>query len=173
MTKSRLLLLFCLSFVAGIFLSSIVVVSQLIILGFLILGIFLISLFWKYEKSLIVGFSIIFLVLGIWRFQLADFKAQNNDLRKYVNQEQKVVLLGIVSFQPKTGINSSQITLKTEQLTFNDQRITVSGLVLVNTGRYPEYSYGDKIKVKGFLKTPSEDISGFNYKNYLKKEGIL
>jgi len=172
MTISRVFFFFCLSFIFGIFLSSIIVIPQLFILGFLILGIFLISLFWKRKKPVIIGFSIFFLVLGIWRFQQADLRAENNDLRKHVNQEQKIILSGIVASEPKTGTNNSKITLKTEQLIYDNQQIAVSGLVLINTGRYPKYLYGDRIKARGFLKAPSEDINGFNYKNYLKKEGI-
>jgi len=172
MTRSRVFFFFCLSFIFGIFLSSIIVIPQLFLLSFLILGIFLISVFWNHEKSVIIGFSILFLVLGIWRFQQADLKVQNNDLRGYVNQEQKVILSGMIVSEPKTGTNSSKITLKTEQLICGNQQIAVSSLVLINTGRYPEYLYGDRIKAKGFLKAPSEDINGFNYKNYLKKEGI-
>jgi competence protein ComEC len=172
MTKSRLFLFFCLFFIAGLFLGSIAFDSQLITLGFLILGIFLISVFWKYKNLVFIGFSLLFLVLGIWRFQSADFKVQNNELKKYANQEQKVILSGIINEEPKTGPKNVGITLKTEQLTYNDWQIAVSSRVLINTGRYPEYRYGDKIKVEGFLKTPSEDINGFNYKNYLKKEGI-
>ncbi|MEK9135192.1 MAG: ComEC/Rec2 family competence protein [Patescibacteria group bacterium] len=51
------------------------------------------------------------------------------------------------------------------------QKIVVNG-VLVTTGRYPEYKYGDKLKITGKLEIPSENINGFNYKDYLKKDGI-
>ena len=44
--------------------------------------------------------------------------------------------------------------------------------ILITTGKYPEYKYGDKLKITGILKEPSEDINGFNYKDYLKKDGI-
>ena len=51
------------------------------------------------------------------------------------------------------------------------QKIVVNG-VLVTAGRYPEYKYGDKLRITGKLEMPSEDIDGFNYKDYLKKDGI-
>lgn len=47
-----------------------------------------------------------------------------------------------------------------------------NGKILVTAGRYPEYRYGDKLEIKGRLKLPSEDINGFNYRGYLKKDGI-
>jgi len=43
--------------------------------------------------------------------------------------------------------------------------------VLVTTQRYPEYQYGDKLKIIGKLETPPV-LEGFNYQDYLKKEGI-
>jgi len=172
MTKSRAFLFFCLSFIIGLTLSSIVLVPQLIMLGFLIVGIFLISIFWTREKLVVVGFSILFFVMGIWRFQAADFNFQNNGLKEYAGGEEKIVLLGVIDDEPKIGQKSIGITLRAEKLTYNDQDITISSKVLINMSRYPEYHYGDKVKVKGALEIPSENIEGFNYKNYLKKEGI-
>ncbi|MCX6760521.1 MAG: ComEC/Rec2 family competence protein [Candidatus Nealsonbacteria bacterium] len=172
MTKSRAFLFFCLSLIAGLFLSSIVFIPQLTMLGFLIAGIFLISIFWEHERPVVIGFSILFFVLGIWRLQAADLDFQNNGLKEYAGQEEKIILLGIIDDEPKIGQKSIGITLKAERLTYNNQDIIVSDRVLINISRYPEYHYGDKIKVKGLLEIPAGNIDGFNYKNYLKKEGI-
>jgi competence protein ComEC len=172
MTKSRAFLFFCLSFVLGLSLSSIASVSQLVMLGFLIFGIFLISIFWTNEKLVVVGFSILFFILGVWRFQVADFNFQNSGLKEYVGKEEKIVLFGVIDSETKIGQKSIGITLGAEQIEYKNQDVIVSGRVLVNISRYPEYHYGDKIKIRGRLEAPSEDIDGFNYKNYLKKEKI-
>ena len=42
---------------------------------------------------------------------------------------------------------------------------------MVTAEKYPEYKYLDKIKITGKLETPGV-IDGFNYKNYLLKDGI-
>jgi len=172
MTNSRAFLIFCLSLILGLSLSSIVFFSQLTMLGFLIIGIFLISVFWMRKAVVIIGFSILFFVLGIWRFQTADLNFQNNGLKEYMGREEKIVILGVIDEEPKIGQKSIGITLKAERLTYSNKDITISGRVLINISRYPEYRYGDKIKAKGLLEIPSENIDGFNYKNYLKKEGI-
>jgi competence protein ComEC len=49
---------------------------------------------------------------------------------------------------------------------------TDKGKILVKTGRYPEFDYGQEIKITGILKEPETQAS-FNYKNYLLKDGIL
>lgn len=53
------------------------------------------------------------------------------------------------------------------------QRLTVcaSGQVLVMTNLYPEYNYGDFVKVSGELQAPPI-ISGFDYESYLARYDI-
>jgi competence protein ComEC len=141
-------------------------------LSFLIIGIFLISTFLGYKKPALIGFSILFFVLGIWRLQAVDFNFQNTGLKEYAGQEEKIVILGVIDDEPKIGQKSASITLRAEQLISENREIIVSGRVMVNVSRYPEYHYGDKINAKGILEMPSENIDGFNYRNYLKKEGV-
>jgi len=140
-------------------------------LGLLILGILLISVFLKYTKLVVAGFCILFLVLGIWRHQVAEFKILNNELRKYNDLGKEIILIGIVSDEPDIRERSIKLTVSIEQLTVDNEIISVSGKILVTTNRYPEYQYGDKLKIIGKLETPPV-FEGFNYKDYLKKDGI-
>ncbi len=128
-------------------------------LGFLILGIFLISVLWKYKKMAVIGFCILFLVLGIWRHQEAQSRIVDSgpSLNELNNSNREVVLTGVISNEPDIREKSIKLRVKT---------------VLITAGRFPEYKYGDKLEIVGLLKTPSEDIEGFNYRNYLQKEGI-
>ena len=73
MTSSKILFYFCLCFIAGIFAGSLIYIAQLFLLGVFILGLFLISLFWKNKKIVLTGFCILFLALGIWRIEKAQF----------------------------------------------------------------------------------------------------
>jgi competence protein ComEC len=162
MTVSRVFLYFCFSFIGGIFLNSITTISQFLMLGFLILGILLISLFWRYKKFVIVGFCLLFLVAGIWRHQITELRTTDNELRKYNDSDQKITLIGQVIKEPDVRENNIKLTIKPEN---------IEGKVLVTTNRYPQYQYGDKLKITGHLKTPQE-FPDFNYKDYLAKEGI-
>jgi len=140
-------------------------------LSFLILGILLISVFWQYKKFVIIGFCILFLVLGIWRHQVALLKIENNELRKFNDLNQNITLIGIVSGEPDIREKSLKITIKVNESLTEDGPRTTTGKVLVTTNRYPEYQYGDKLKISGKLKTPLE-FEDFNYKDYLAKDGI-
>ncbi len=167
MTKSKIFFYFCLSFIGGIFLSSFlpqrdIFSSRIILYVGLILGILLVSALWQCKKIVVAGFSVLFLVLGLWRYQAAELQITNSELRKFNDSNQNIALTGIVAEEPDIRDKITRLIIKIENL----------GKILITTNRYPEYKYGDKLKTKGQLKTPSEDIDGFNYKNYLKKDGI-
>lgn len=158
MTASKILLYFCLSFLGGIFLNSVIKIPQLAMLGVLILGLIFISVLFKYKKLVVIGFSILFLVLGVWRCQMAEIRSTKSEIRNY---DEIITLTGIVVGEPDVRAKSQKLTIKVE-----------GAKILVTTRRYPEYQYGDKLEIIGKLKEPSEDINGFNYKDYLKKDGI-
>lgn len=172
MTSSKIVFYFCLSFIAGIFAGSITFISQLILLGFLILAIFLISLFWNSKRAVLTGFCIIFLMLGVWRMERTQFKIKNNDFLKYNLYGKEVVLKGIVSKEPDIREKSAKLTINNIKIITGDKDISVSGKILITTGRYPRYNYGDLLKIKGKLEEPPV-FEDFNYKDYLLKEGIF
>lgn len=170
MTASKIFLYFCLSFIGGIFISSFFFVSQLVLVAILILGILLISVFWKYKNFVVIGFCFLFLVAGIWRYQKAELKVFNNELRKYNDSGETVTLTGVVMAEPDIREKTQRFTIKIKST--EDGPLLTEGKVLVTANRFPEYQYGDKLKIIGKLKSPMQDIDGFNYKNYLKKDGI-
>jgi len=167
MSVSKIFLYLCLSFIGGIFLNSIFQIPQLLLLGFLILGIFLISVSLSLSLKrkavlMIIGFCLLFLVLGIWRHQIAEKKITNNELRQYNEQYQKTTLTGQIIKEPDIREKNIKLTIKLDNL---------DGKILVTTTKYSQYQYGDKLKITGELLTP-EEFPDFNYKDYLAKEGI-
>lgn len=167
MTKSKIFFYFCFSFIGGIFLSSITTISQIYMLGILILGLILISVFWEYKKFVVIGFCILFVVAGVWRHQIALLKIEDNELRKFNDLDQIATIVGVVRDEPDVREKSIKLIIETES--FNENKI--KGKVLVTVWRYPEYQYGDKLKIIGKLETPKE-IEDFNYPGYLAKDGI-
>ena len=183
MTPSKILLYFCFSFIGGIFLGSFFRVPLFLILVILTFGILLISVFWPFGKLrassgkkqlVVIGFCILFLVLGIWRHQSALSKIENSPLQNFLGKE--ITLIGIVNEEPNIKEKSIKLVIKINK---------ISGKILVTTSRYPEYQYGDKLKITGKLEEPKEFAAskeaslapsgreGFNYKNYLLKDEIL
>ncbi|MFH1181219.1 MAG: ComEC/Rec2 family competence protein [bacterium] len=165
MTASKILLYFCLSFVGGIFINSLVKITQLMTFGVLVLAMILIFVEWQYKKLVFAGFCVLFLVLGIWRHQAAEVPVS---LAGGQNNNEIITLTGIIIDEPDIGLKSQKLTIKYYENGSRD----ISGKILVTTGRYPEYKYGDKLELAGKLEFPSEDVNGFNYRDYLKKDGI-
>ncbi|MFH1575393.1 MAG: ComEC/Rec2 family competence protein [Candidatus Nealsonbacteria bacterium] len=157
MAKSKIFLYFCLSFVLGIAISSFVVISQILMLGILILGIFLASVFWSRKKVVLAGFCLLFLVSGALRHQIVILNIPEIT-------EQNISFTGIIVAEPDVRETNAKLTVKWVE---NRSR----PIVLVTTSRYPEYKYGDKLKITGKLQAPPV-FDDFNYGDYLKKDGI-
>ena len=136
------------------------------------MGILLISIFWKHKKPAVIGFSVLFLVLGIWRHQQMELSITNNELGKLNDSGQNITLIGIVSAEPDIRETNIKLALTNEKLIINDKQVDLEEKILITVRRYPEYNYGDKLKITGKLESPSGDLDGFNYREYLKKDGI-
>lgn len=76
---------------------------------------------------------------------------------------QRVEIIGIVAEPPDVRVNHTKLTVMS--------RTPAAGKVLVNTALYPQYRYGDELRIKCLLATP-EPFEGFAYDKYLAKSGI-
>lgn len=183
MTTSKALLFFCLSFVGGIFLNSFFPTPQFFALFLLISGILLIFIFFPIARVrtkldnlilVVVGFCLFFLALGIWRHQSAVLKVV------YPEEEEVVTFVGIVVAEPDVRSSNTKLTIKS----FGKDSQQIVGKALITVNPYPEYQYGDKMKIKGKLRVPldfaaskeaslaSKGREDFNYRDYLAKDGI-
>jgi len=165
MTKSKIFLYFCLSFIFGIFIASFIKIPLNLLWFLLFFSAFLIfSLFYFFPKKnfFLIGFLIIFLILGISRYQMVSSKSENNKLLE-LNNFKEVNFTGII-------VNDVVFSNKAQKFEFKPENI--NGKILIITNRYPEYHYGNKVKIIGKIEAPDENIEGFNYKDYLKKDGI-
>lgn len=173
MTLSKIFFYFCLAFIAGVFLNSLFFISQPIGLGILFFGTFFlfIASIGKNKKLTVFGLCLFFIFIGSWHYRIAESKILNNKLEEYNDWSQKIILTGVVIQEPEVKINRTRLEVKVEELIINNEKRIVSGKVLVTTDLYPKYDYGDKIKIKGKLKSPPV-FEGFNYKDYLAKQGI-
>ena len=143
MTPSKILFYLSISFVVGIFISSIVKIPQIFSWGFLFLGVLIIitSIFFKRDNFTIVGFCLFFLVLGIIRFQISEFNIKNNELRKF-NDKKEIVLVGKIINEPDVRENYQKLRIEVEN---------PKGIVLITASRYLEYKYLDNVDFNIFL----------------------
>lgn len=160
MTKSKILLYFCLSFISGILLDSLATLPRSVWLGILILGAVLILFSWKHRLALVIGFCLLILLGGIWRHQTAVLPDTLEQVKQYYNQS--IILQGVIIGEPEKRINQQKFEFKAQD---------IPGKILVTTELYPEYGYGDEVEISAQLREPAI-FEDFDYQQYLAKDKI-
>ena len=168
MSKSQIFLFFCLSFIVGVFIQSLINLPQLFWLGILVLGIMAAAVFWGKWKLAVVGFCLMLVFLGAWRFEQHD--SRPNSVKRF-NDKEKIILLGKIIEEPDKRSDKINYKIKTMSYRLNNEVSPIQGNVLLAAKKYPAYQYGDILEIDGKLKTPrsSED---FDYAKYLAKDDI-
>ncbi|MDO8743088.1 MAG: ComEC/Rec2 family competence protein [Candidatus Azambacteria bacterium] len=159
MTKSRVFLFFLLSFIGGVFLYSIIKIPFIYVSGILIMGFS--AFIFGGKNKIIFGICILIFAFGVWR-SFEVFSYNGKPAAENFGAERKINFSGKIVGEPDKRTNFSQYILENE--TF--------GRVLIKTNLYPEYFYGDILKINGKIRKP-ENFSGFDYQNYLAKDNIF
>ena len=154
--KSQVFFYLLSAFIAGVFLASVFDFSQPLIYIFLIIAISVIAIGFKNKLALLTAFMLVAFLLGGARFNF--FNNSSTSLSDSIGQE--VSLVGYVDNEPEVDGTSQRFVLN-----------FVGNRILVTTGSYPRYKFGDPIEVKGELELP-QNFDDFDYVTYLKKDGI-
>jgi competence protein ComEC len=135
-------------------------------IAFGILPLALLPFLRTYYKRIILAAFVLLLFLGgtVYSFQTINSIPQDNV--SHYNEAGCITVEGVISNQPSTGDKTSTFQLKAQNLKTDTDEYQVSGTILVKTSRYPEYHYGDLIRVTGTLETPQK-YDDFDYKTYL------
>ena len=126
---------------------------------------------WRHEpRTRISALCGLFLLLGAIRCVYALHRPSPDHVA-FHNEGGWVSLRGVVCREPDARDRFVDLVLSVSSLEKGGERFDVRGKVLVRTGRYPAYSYGDELEVGGMLETPPE-FEDFSYKEYLGHQGI-
>jgi len=88
------------------------------------------------------------------------------------NKGERVYLMGIVDSDPAYEGRCSSFVLKAERLKREDIWQAVCGTVLVRDFNKREIFYGERVFLEGTLYRPFSFSKGFNYRDYLKHQGV-
>jgi competence protein ComEC len=153
------------AWVAGIYLGSrFALPLALILLGLLPLML----LFFSPKKRKLMILTAVCLTAFLGGALVYQASLPPNDVShiKFYNG-QEVEIEGMVSADPEIRDTSTHIQLSASQINGEE----VSGEVLFFVPRYPQYDYGDVLRVKGKLETPPQ-LDEFDYKGYLENQRI-
>jgi len=121
----------------------------------------------KHTKTIITtSLCLLALLGGVVRYQSTLLVINENNAQFY-NDQDAVVLEGVIATAPDIRDTSTQITVFVRDI----NGYPVSGKALLFAPRYPEYKYGDVLQVTGKLETPPV-LGDFDYKGYLAGQGI-
>jgi len=158
------------AWVGGIFLGS-GVSLPLPILSLGLVPFLLLPLFPNRSKHLVVaGLSLLALIGGAL-YSPSDPPQTDSHLLRYYNDTGTVDIRGMVSEEPDTRGTFCQLTLAAHDIAIDGTSTEISGAALVRVPTYPNYHYGDVLKVSGELQTPGQ-FDGFDYEGYLAHQGI-
>ena len=135
--------------------------TGIFIFGFLFL---LFTYLRKDHRKLMLGFCILIFALGIFRSQMV-FNRRLSEFNRNFVYGKTMSFDGVIVEEPDRRSDFSQYVLKNDRF----------GRILIKTNLYPEYFYGDMLKVSGKIELPESSIgdTGFDYKSYLAKENIF
>jgi len=153
------------AWVAGIYLGSKLALPLALIFTGLIP---LILLFFFPEKRRVIILAAVCLIAffgGALCYQASLPPDDESHIRFYNGRE--VEIKGTVNADPEIRDSSTHIRLSTSEI--NGEEVTGDTLLFVP--RYPEYDYGDVLRVRGKLETPPK-LGDFDYKGYLENQGI-
>lgn len=113
----------------------------------------------------------IFLFLGSAYYQARQPNIDANHIAFFNDRTYELLITGSLIEPPDYRDNYTNLKLKTEAVDTGDGDLPVSGFILVRVDKNQVYEYGQRLRVRGQLKTPPEDEE-FSYRDYLARDGI-
>lgn len=181
------LIWFSLAFLAGIILASLISLS-VSVWGALALIAFILSILLRALAPrlplatfplppfafILHPFSFILLLalfLGAARYQLSvpDFDA--NHIAFYNDRDYELLITGVITEPPDYRDNYTNLRLDVEKVDTGDRDLPVHGLILVRVTNNQVFHYGDRLRLRGQLRTPPEN-EDFSYRDYLAAQHI-
>ncbi|OIO48596.1 MAG: hypothetical protein AUJ34_02815 [Parcubacteria group bacterium CG1_02_41_12] len=175
-SKSKIFLLCLLSFIIGVGAVSFIAVDFMYMYALLLLDAVVLIVFWSNRKYKIIALCALFFILGIGRMILSQPNLEDSSHIAHYNG-QSVVVEGVVIQEPDVRLDHQKLTLSVRSIAQPppDPLLNtgggIKGKLLVKTNLYPEYEYGDLVRVSCAIEKP-EQIEDFAYDKYLARYDI-
>jgi competence protein ComEC len=156
-SKYTIAILTC--FLIGIFLGDIISIDFKYLAIIIVVMFFAIYFFQEDKNKLLIFIAILGFILGLTYYNFCDYREN----KKSLTYNQNITFNAKISERPVVSGSSQQIIVEFQNTN-----------IIIQTERYPEYSYGDVLKIKGAIKDPKtiKPFNGFDYGNYLLKKGV-
>jgi competence protein ComEC len=163
------LLYLCLSFIAGVYLGSVLHVPTEVALLVAILPAAVALLWWRQAGVRTVALCSLAVLVGLARYP-APVPPTPKDLYYYNGTGTLTVRAQVVE-DPDVRDRLVYLKASASQVRLGENWQPVSGLLQVYVPLYPRYQYGDALELSGRLEEPPV-FEDFSYKDYLKRQGV-
>jgi competence protein ComEC len=111
--------------------------------------------------------------LGAARFQSHRVDIRPNHIAWYNDTGSYATIIGLVVKPPDVRDSYIGLEIEVESIRFGPPgtSVEVGGKILARSTRFIDWSYGDRVIVRGFLETPPE-YETFSYRDYLERQGV-
>lgn len=164
-SKSQIFIILVLSFLAGLVIGEFLVIDYFWLFIIFLTLVFILIVLSRHYHWRITLWILLFIFLGLTRYQISlpDF---NNQKNIYYYNNQAISFTGSVE-NINRKITNQQLMVRAELI----DKVPVKGKVLLISSLYPEYQYGDILKINCYLKYPVS-YNDFDYARYLSKFDI-
>ena len=160
------------AWVAGIFLGAkLDLPPALIAIGLLPLPLLL---FFRQRRKQIILASVCLIAFlgGALCYQASLPPEDGSHISSYREEKAlEVSIEGMVITDPEVRDNCTHLRLSVSRIEAGEEWREVSGDILLFAHHYPQYQYGDVLRVRGELETPAQ-LDDFDYQGYLENQGI-
>ena len=176
MTKSRTFLFLMVAFILGVGSGSFFDISQEAVLVIAIAAIFVTALLYRRGSKILnfkmtfAVFLILFFSAGILRYDISESKTKV--LTNFNDINENIELAGYINGESKRLTDKQRFILQVKEARVSEYAVFIDEKILITTGLYPEFRYGDLVSIRGKLRSP-ENFDDFDYINYLSKDGIF
>lgn len=120
-----------------------------------------------------ISLLLLALSLGGLRYQSTQPHFDQTSLAWYNDQQQPVLLRGIINAFPDQRDLATLASVNVEEIRLVEMEAftPVSGMVMARLPPGNTWHYGDRIEIEGTLETPPEE-EDFSYREYLARQGV-
>ncbi|MCZ7569003.1 MAG: DNA internalization-related competence protein ComEC/Rec2 [Ardenticatenaceae bacterium] len=123
--------------------------------------------------ALLASLALGALALGGARHAVVRPVMDASTLAAFNDQGEPVTVTGVVVAYPEVSGTRARLRVSAHSLHLADGREQiVHGRLLATVSRYPEWHYGDEVRLRGQLETPPV-FEDFSYRDYLARQGIF
>ena len=169
-----------LSFIAGIMIASLLAFSANLWLAMMLALLFIVILFrllsstFRLPSFILHPFIFILpisFLCGAWWYQFRQPAIDAFHIAFYNDRDYEILVTGTLAEPPDYRDTYTNLHIKVEAVDSGSGDLPAYGAVLVRVPTLVKYEYGERVRVRGDLKTPPEDEE-FSYRDYLAREGI-